>query len=174
MSKIYQKNIPELKTSVKRKLGGFTLIELLVVVLIIGILAAIALPQYQTAVTKSRMTELFVWCRTLKDAQERYLLATGSYTTDLTDLDVTLPESSNCMVNLADTNYVYCGRRGTGSQSYGAGMSFFLEQQNNPTYKNKHWCYAYDDNKAAEKACASFGGVFNRSCGDGKCRIYEF
>ena len=50
---------------------GFTLIELLVVVLIIGILAAIAVPQYQVAVEKSRATEALL---NLKHAQDAYVL----------------------------------------------------------------------------------------------------
>jgi prepilin-type N-terminal cleavage/methylation domain-containing protein len=62
-----------------RSKKGFTLIELLVVVLIIGILAAIAVPQYFKVVEKGKFAETMQWVNGLKGAQERYLAKNGVY-----------------------------------------------------------------------------------------------
>ena len=70
---------------------GFTLIELLVVVLIIGILSAVALPQYTKAVEKSRAAQAVTWLRSAANAQEVYYMANGSYAPDLESLDLEFP-----------------------------------------------------------------------------------
>ena len=72
------------------RLGGFTLIELLVVVLIIGILAAIALPQYEKAVEKSRAAEALTNLRALVDAMQVAKMANGSPVQTLDALDIEL------------------------------------------------------------------------------------
>ena len=95
MSKIYQKMYPKKKSRSKGVLGGFTLIELLVVVLIVGILAAIALPQYQRAVERSRATEAMTNLRALVNAEKIYKMANGEPTKDLTLLDIQLSGEMN-------------------------------------------------------------------------------
>ncbi len=67
---------------------GFTLIELLVVVLIIGILAAMAMPAYFKAVERSRTAEADTMIGSVVNAQQRYKMKTGNYTTTWTALDV--------------------------------------------------------------------------------------
>lgn len=71
---------------------GFTLIELLVVIMIIGILSAIALPQYQAAVEKSRMSEGLITMKTLVNAIQRFEQADPNATTvkraNIADVDL--------------------------------------------------------------------------------------
>ena len=74
---------------------GFTLIELLVVVLIIGILAAVALPQYQKTVEKSRSIQALTLIKAIGQAQTVHRLETGEYVRSLADLDVAVPCDGN-------------------------------------------------------------------------------
>ena len=73
--------------------AGFTLIELLVVVLIIGILAAVAVPQYQLAVDKSKFASNMPLLDATRTAQEAYYLANGQYATEFDQLDMQIPKS---------------------------------------------------------------------------------
>ena len=70
---------------------GFTLMELLVVVLIIGILAAVAVPKYQKAVEKSQFVSGFPLARALEQAQEMYWIANGTYALSFSQLDLNMP-----------------------------------------------------------------------------------
>ena len=93
------------------KRAGFTLIELLVVVLIIGILAAIALPQYEKTVERARAAEAMQMVASIARANEVYKLANGSYTTDISLLDIQVPG--------ADTTYDGWPRKNTDKFQYG-------------------------------------------------------
>ena len=83
---VYEQNLS--KTFSGHKNAGFTLIELLVVVLIICILAAVALPQYQMAVSKVQVNQIVSEVRELKRAVTLYYLANGANPTSIEQLDL--------------------------------------------------------------------------------------
>ena len=96
---------------------GFTLIELLVVVLIIGILASLAVPQYFKVVEKSRVAEAMSAISTIKSAEERYLASAGSYgNTD--QLDVSYTGASDGNITLKFFNIVVTAHSVTGEPGY--------------------------------------------------------
>ena len=77
----------------KKLLRGFTLIELLVVVLIIGILATVAVPQYQHAVRKAHFANMRALADSLVKACQITYLRTGNFPRAFDELDITLPEN---------------------------------------------------------------------------------
>ena len=85
---------------------GFTLIELLVVVLIIGILAAVAVPKYQFAVDKSKIMSYVQRVKDIDTAEQIYYMANGKYTSDLTILDIDLTKM--CPQMTWDSAGIYC------------------------------------------------------------------
>ncbi len=107
--------------------AGFTLIELLVVVLIIGILAAVALPQYRKAVIKARVAEYEVNLKALAQANEACYLRKGENCT-LDELDIDVPECKPIPSLFNSCSYTL-GTVGILSRSYakmsGGGLVYF-------------------------------------------------
>jgi type IV pilus assembly protein PilA len=79
----------------KKEEKGFTLIELLVVVIIIGVLAAIALPNLLNQVGKARMSEGKSTLGAINRGQQVYRTENPQFTNDLTKLDTKVPASGD-------------------------------------------------------------------------------
>ena len=114
---------------------AFTLIELLVVVLIIGILAAIALPQYEKAVLKSRYVQLMLVGDSIGRAEKIYYLANGTYTADYDSLGVDVDTNSDkydCTLS-AEYAEVVCQFRNLRGNRFGYHVYF--------GGRNQRYCY---------------------------------
>jgi len=70
---------------------GFTLVELAVVIVIIGVLAAFGVPRFLQSVEKSKASEAFNYLSAIQSSEERYIAQNGVYASDITSLDVNLP-----------------------------------------------------------------------------------
>ena len=86
---------------------GFTLIELLVVVLIIGIMSAVALPQYTTAVEKARATEALTLMSAIRQSAERYQLQKDVWPTsnNFSVLDIEVPKVPGSTTQYGGKNF---------------------------------------------------------------------
>lgn len=148
---------------------GFTLIELLVVVLIIGILAAAALPEYQAAVAKSRLAAVIPNVRTMANALELYYLSNGTMAD--AGFDFKLPQ--NCFspqgADIGGTFRVECPNGDVydlmdyttptvlgANKKLKLGYVVWLDYSARPGVRQ---CLAATKDSTANKVCKSMGGV---------------
>ena len=91
-----------------RNRKGFTLIELMIVVAIIGILAAIAIPNFLRFQAKSKQSEARELLSTVYTAEAAYFAETNAYGT-LSNAGFTPSSTPKYYTNVGDSNFTYTG-----------------------------------------------------------------
>lgn len=82
-----------MRTLMRRRRSGFTLLELMIVIIILGILASVAIPQFTKSVRRSRTGEAKANISALRGAEMRYFNEWGAITATLNNLDVENPNN---------------------------------------------------------------------------------
>ena len=135
---------------------GFTLLELLVVVLIIGTLAAVAVPQYKKAVLKSRYSALMPIAKSIADNNEVYFLENGYYANNPQKLSVHADSNNlgNTTINItdgADLSYVQAS-----NETSIPHARYLVYQKHSTRYAGTTMCEASDEQAA--QLCQALGG----------------
>lgn len=158
---------------------GFTLIEMLVVILIIGILAAIAVPQYKMSVARTKFTTLKSFTKNIVESLQRYYMVNNAYPLKYTELDIDFDEMTltysdsqefdfsvsggiSCTVWFKNDNLINCSMK-----IFGTSMSYYVLRDTNKPYI----CRATSTNifDIANRLCQKETGRKTGDCSGSAC-----
>ena len=143
---------------------GFTLIELLVVVLIIGILAAVAVPQYQKAVDSTKIQMVIANIQAIRRAENLYKIENGDYTLNFEELDIDLPiksiNNAKDYIVLTDGRSYSLSREGTYPNVTGDIRTPYTTIY--AAFQNETWlCYPHREERS-KRICKMLGCAANK------------
>ena len=141
--------------------SGFTLIELLVVILIIGILAAAAMPSYRVAVGSSRAATMYNLVRAVDLAQQHFYMQTNRYAANLDSLIIAMPagfkKENPSKISSTDVSCNISGRGGTETAFLCEDIKdlVLIEKYHRDTF---FICWADMDSQISNKICQNLSG----------------
>ncbi len=162
---------------------GFTLLELLIVVLIIGILAATAMPQYRRAVLKARLSTGIPLTESLFQAEQAYYLAHNEFSNDIDALDLEVPKDDSCeswhdtdgsgytcnwgslnvQGNATSFVFIYPPNRAENDEDFNSYIGYLRLLRDDDTGEfqpNERYCVANINHRVANGVCLDMGGVY--------------